>query len=77
MNQSHSNLTLLPALTPENVFEPIVNRHHAEVRFRDAQQDEAERIHRVRSRIGLALTIGTILSTALGILIGAGILTMF
>ena len=41
MNHFHSNLTVLPAITPENVFEPIVNRHHAEVRFRDARRAEA------------------------------------
>lgn len=76
MRHSHTNLTLLPACLPENVFEPIVDRHHAEVRLRSAQRAEAERIHRLRRRVRLILAVGVVLSAVLGVLVGSGILPL-
>lgn len=44
MNQP-TTLTCLPAAGPENVFEPIVNRHHAQQRAKAARmaQERAKR----------------------------------
>lgn len=75
MNHFHSNLTVLPAITPENVFEPIVNRHHAEVRFRDAQRAEAARNAKLRRRISI-LFAGMLVSAVLGVLVGSGVLPL-
>ena len=74
MNHSNSNLTVLPAITPENVFEPIVNRHHAEVRFRDARRAEAARNAKLR-RISI-LFAGMLVSAILGVLVGSGVLPL-
>ena len=75
MNHFHSNLTVLPAITPENVFEPIVNRHHAEVRFRDARSAEAARNAKLRRRISI-LFAGMLVSAVLGVLVGSGVLPL-
>ncbi|WP_417201547.1 hypothetical protein [Sutterella wadsworthensis] len=75
MNHSNSNLTVLPAITPENVFEPIVNRHHAEVRFRDARRAEAARNAKLRRRISI-LFAGMLVSAILGVLVGSGVLPL-
>lgn len=75
MNHSHSNLTVLPAITPENVFEPIVNRHHAEVRFRDARRAEAAQNAKLRRRISI-LFAGMLMSAILGVLVGSGVLPL-
>lgn len=75
MNHFHSNLTVLPAITPENVFEPIVNRHHAEVRFRDARRAAAARNAKLRRRISI-LFAGMLVSAVLGVLVGSGVLPL-
>ena len=75
MNHFHSNLTVLPAITPENVFEPIVNRHHAEARFRDARRAEAARNAKLRRRISI-LFAGMLVSAVLGVLVGSGVLPL-
>lgn len=40
---NHSVLACLPAAGPENVFEPIVNRHHDDMRARAARRAQERR----------------------------------
>lgn len=40
------NLILHPVLTPENVFENIVNRHHDDLRAQEARACERTRVER-------------------------------